>query len=135
MRYLTKRDAMNSRLRTLPISLLFCAGFGLSTAHAQTPPSPSVGLPLPDRSLTTQDDSASIEVNPAGLGFMVGPELSYAFTIANDDFEGVAPEGHALFFGTGFGGFGLGFGVQWLDQPELGEELHTYRKYTFATAL
>jgi protease IV len=126
---------MSSRSVFYSLSMLSCLVFWGSAANAQAPPSPTEGIPLPDRSLTTQDDSASLEVNPAGLGFMVGPELSYGFTIASDDYRGVVPDGHAVFLGAGLGGLGLGIGVQWLDQPALGASLKSYRKYTLGSAL
>ncbi|MBA2663714.1 MAG: signal peptide peptidase SppA [Bradymonadaceae bacterium] len=101
----------------------------------QAVPSPSDGLALPDRSITTQDDATSLEVNPAGLGFMRSGELSYGFSVPTDDFRGVVNQGHGLFMAAGTGGLGLGFGVQWLHRPELGPERATYRKYTLGAAL
>jgi protease-4 len=94
-------------------------------------PSPSEGIALPNESLTGQSDSASLEVNPAGLGFMSTGELSFAWQMANEDLQEVDPSGQALFLAGGSGSFGAGFGVQWLNRPELGPDLKDYRKYSF----
>lgn len=104
-----------------------------SSAAAQD--SPSRGIALPDRSLSGQDDAASVEVNPAGLGFMQGAELRYAFELGAPNDARSNDDGHAVFTALGFGGFGLGFGAQWLLHPALGGDLERYRKYTFAGAL
>lgn len=106
----------------------------LSTS-AMAQPSPSDGVRLPDRSMTIQSDAASVEVNPAGLGFMKTVELGYTAQLAAPDSAGVVDEGHALFAAAGFGGLGLGFGAQWLTRPDLGAGLTRFRKYTFAGAL
>ncbi len=123
-----------------PIALLLLA-FGshvfAQSADSVTVPtglSPSTGILLPDRSITTQDDVASLEVNPAGLAFIKGGELGYAFSIPNDDFRGVLAQGQALFAAAGTGSFGGGFGIQWLHRPELGPKRADYRKYTLGLA-
>ncbi|MFU8803365.1 MAG: signal peptide peptidase SppA [Bradymonadaceae bacterium] len=126
---------MKLRMGSIYVALLVSLGLSISSGHAQAPPSPSEGLTLPDQSVTTQDDSASVEVNPAGLGFLTGTELSYAFVLPSDDFEGVVADGHALFFGAGTGFLGFGLGVQWLERPELGADLASYQKYTLGTAI
>ena len=101
------------------------------TALAQDEPSPSEGITLPHESLTGQSDSASLEVNPAGLGFMSTGELSFAWQMANEDLQEVDPSGQGLFMAGGTGSLGVGFGVQWLNRPELGPDLKDYRKYSF----
>ncbi|MGM0557767.1 MAG: signal peptide peptidase SppA [Myxococcota bacterium] len=98
---------------------------------AQDEPSPSEGIALPNESLTGQSDSASLEVNPAGLGFMSTGELSFAWQMANQDLQEVDPGGQGLFLAGGTGNLGAGFGVQWLNRPELGVDLKDYRKYSF----
>lgn len=92
-----------------------------SPAAAQD--SPSRGIALPDRSLSGQDDAASVEVNPAGLGFMQGAELRYAFELGAPNDARSNNDGHAVFTALGLGGFGLGFGAQWLLHPALGGDL------------
>ncbi len=98
-------------------------------------PSPSDGISLPDPSLSTQSDSASLEVNPAGLGFIEGFEGAYGFSLPTSDYRGVMPSGHSLMLGAGGRSGGVGLGVQWMDNPELGPQRSTYQKYTFGGAL
>jgi protease IV len=118
-----------ARRALLSSALLCCLP---SLAHAQD--TPSRGITLPDRSITAQDDAASVEVNPAGLGFMQGAELRYTFELGSRSAQATGDDGHALFAAVGFGGFGLGFGAQWLLHPALGGRLERYRKYTMASA-
>ncbi|RVU48467.1 signal peptide peptidase SppA [Lujinxingia sediminis] len=98
-------------------------------------PSPSQGVAVPDSSLTTQADSASLEINPAGVGFVRGSELGYRFFIPSDTFDDVLGSGHAASFALGNGYVGLGGQVQWLKRRELGPELGSYRKYTLGAAV
>ncbi len=107
----------------------------VDTSNVNTGLSPSTGILLPDRSITTQDDGASLEINPAGLAFIKGGELSYGFSVPSDDFRGVLAQGEALFLAAGTGSFGAGFGIQWLHRPELGPARADYRKYTLGVAL
>jgi protease-4 len=93
---------------------------------------PSRGITLPDRGFSTQDDAASVEVNPAGLGFTRTAELQYDLQLATPDLDGTVDAGHALFASIGGGGLGAGFGAQFLRQPGLGGDLDDYRKYSFA---
>lgn len=115
------------------ITLLACTP---TLLHAQEAPSetPSDGIRLPDYSRTTQSNAYSVESNPAGLGFMNTQEFAYAIQLATPDAEGTVKDAHALFYGMGGGGFGLGFGAQWLTSPQLGASLSRYRKYTVAGA-
>lgn len=106
----------------------------VGSSSLRTGISPNTGIVLPDRSITTQDDGASLETNPAGLAFIKGGELSYAFSVPNDDFRGVLAHGQALFLAAGTGSLGAGFGVQWLHRPELGPLRADYRKYTLGAA-
>lgn len=112
------------------ITLIACAP---ALLHAQE--TPSDGVRLPDYSRTTQADAYSVESNPAGLGFMNTQEFAYAIQLATPDSEGTVKDAHAVFYGMGGGGFGLGFGAQWLTSPDLGADLSRYRKYTVAGAL
>lgn len=97
--------------------------------------SPSRGVTLPDRSLSAQDDAASVEVNPAGLGFMEGAELRYTFELGTRSQDLTGDDAHAIFAALGFGGFGVGFAAQWLLHPALGPNYEHYRKFTLASAL
>lgn len=108
-----------------------------SSALAQQPGTPSQGIPLPDRSITAQDDASSVEVNPAGLGYMQNAELQYNLQLATPDYARTVPAGHAVFGAFGGNGFGLGFGAQFLYSPNIGSDNVSgdYRKYTIAGAM
>lgn len=111
------------------ISLLFPAVVSADT------PSPSEGIPVPDPSIATQSDSSSLELNPAGLGFLEGVEAAYGAFIAAPDYAGVVPSGHALTLGGGGSSGGLGVGMQWMDNPRLGPDRTSFRKFTLGGAL
>lgn len=96
---------------------------------------PSQGLPVPDGSLTTQSDSASLEINPAGLGFLDGFEAAYGFFLPSSDFQGTIPSGHSLMLGGGGRAGGLGVGVQWMENPLLGSGRRDYLKLSIGGAL
>lgn len=114
---------------------LLCVVLAMSpTAFAQQM-TPSQGLPIPDSSLATQSDSASLEVNPAGLGFLEGFEAAYGFFLPSPDFQGTLPSGHSLMMGTGGQAGGLGVGVQWVDNPLLRSEREDYLKLSVGGAL
>jgi protease-4 len=106
--------------------------FASSTASAQEA-SPSDGIRLPDASIATVGDAQSLEVNPAGLGFMDKAELGYGFELASEDLRGVANEAQSYFLAGGTGWLGAGLGAQWLQKPDLGGELQNYRKFTLGT--
>ena len=130
----TSRPAALSRLAASLLAPLLIA----APLAAQAPPgTPSQGVPLPDRSLSAQDDAASVEINPAGLGFMQNAELQYNLHRASSDYARTVPDGHAFFGAVGGGGFGLGFGAQFLFRPEIvgAGRSGDYRKYTLAGAL
>lgn len=127
---------MMRRTIGLTLALTVVAAFALPTpASAQDAPSPTEGIALPNESITGQSDSASLEVNPAGLGFMSTGELSFGWQMANQDLQEVDLSGQALFLAGGTGAVGAGFGVQWLNRPELGPDLKDYRKYTFGLGI
>ncbi len=94
---------------------------------------PTDGIRLPDASVATQSDAAALEVNPAGLGFMKGAEFGYGFNLATEDLRGVADEAQSYFLAGGLGGLGIGLAAQWLQKPELGADLQSYRKFTIAS--
>lgn len=106
-----------------------------SSGLAQEQPTPTDGMELPDSSVTTRDDATSLELNPAGLGYMNTGELALGTQWAEDDREGLETEGGGLFFAGGTGTFGGGFAVQWLDRPDLTEQQSEYRKYTLGGAI
>jgi protease IV len=112
---------------TFVVLSLFAA---VATAQQITP---SDGLQVPDASIATVGDALSLEVNPAGLGFMSRPELGYGFQLASEDLRGVAEEAQSYFLAAGTGWLGAGVGAQWLQKPDLGGELQSYRKFTLGT--
>ena len=98
-------------------------------------PSPSDGIPIPDPSIATQSDASSLEVNPAGLGFVHGMEAGYGFFLPTDRYSGAVPSGHSLNLGAGSQSAALGLGVQWMDNPLLDAEQRSFRKFTLGGAL
>ncbi len=115
---------------SVPLLIALCALFPAHVLAQDT--TPSRGITLPDRGYSTQDDAASVEVNPAGLGFTRTAELQYDLQLAPPDLDGTVDAGHAIFASIGGGGLGAGFGAQFLRHPELGGDLDDYRKYSFA---
>lgn len=105
---------------------------GLLVAQQVTP---SDGIRLPDASIATQGDAASLEVNPAGLAFMRGAELGYGFELAAEDLRGVADEAQSYFLAGGLGFLGAGLSAQWLQKPNLGGDLQSYRKFTLGSGV
>ncbi len=106
-----------------------------STTFAQTTPTPTDGIVLPDASITTRADATSVELNPAGLGFMRYGQLALGVQHADADVEGIDSEGVAAFLAGGTGRIGGGLGVQWLDRPVLGVNNKDYRKYTLGAGV
>ncbi|MFW5967844.1 MAG: signal peptide peptidase SppA [Persicimonas sp.] len=108
-----------------------------SVEAQQSERSPTEGLLIPDASLTTRDDATSLELNPAGLGFMDTAEAAVGLHRATADRRGRDPEGVGGFLATGNGAFGMGFAAQWLDRPGFAyhEAVNDYRKYTLGAAL
>lgn len=104
-------------------------------AAAQLHRAPTEGIPVPDRSVTTQSDAVSIEANPAGLGFLESTEMRYGFDIDADPSGDGINHQHALFAGAGASWIGGGFGIQWLDRPSAAFSTAPYQKYTAAGAL
>ncbi len=122
--------------------LLVCIGCLFASATTlraqQTPRAPTDGLQLPDRSVTTQSDAASVEVNPAGLGFIESAEARYTLefdTALAEDAEANFADQHALFAGAGNDWIGGGFGIQLLDRPVIAEQRTNFQKYSLSGAL
>lgn len=126
-------DRFSSMKRSSLLGAALCLLFSLPAAAGE--PSPSVGIPVPDASITTQSDSASLEVNPAGLGYLHGFELAYGLFRPAGDYEGTILSGHAFTLGAGGEGGGFGLGVQWMDNPRLGAGRASFLKYTLGGAL
>ena len=120
--------------RPASLALLLCLFFSAPPLAAQTL-TPSDGLVMPDSSITTTDDASALEVNPAGLAFSEIGELGYGFNLPTDDLRGVGDTAHGLFLSGGTGSVGAGFGIQWLERPDLGVLHDDYRKYTLGFAV
>ncbi len=118
------------RLTALLVCLC-CLVPGLVSAQQA---SPSDGVPLPDTSLATQSDSASLEVNPAGLGYIRGIEASYGFFLPSPDYQLVVPTGHSLTLGMGGVLGAIGLGAQWVEDRRLGSDRFPFQKYTIGGA-
>lgn len=123
----------------LAFALILLLAPGLAWAQslldAAIPPTPSDGIQLPFSSAALQDDATSLEVNPAGLGFMDTTEFGYGFQTPRDDLNEVADRAHSFFLAGGNQYVGAGFAAQFLEQPRGGLMLDEYRKYTLGFAL
>ena len=101
-------------------------------AFAQEQPTPSDGIIFPDQSITTRADATSLEVNPAGLGFMRGVQFALGLQEPSADYQGLSNEAVGAFLAGGTGAFAAGFSTQWLRRSDLGATATDFRKYTFA---
>ena len=119
-------------MRHLVAATVACLLVLPSLAWSDTP-SPSDGVPVSDPSISTQSDATSLEVNPAGLGYLRGFEAGYGFFLPTDHRQG--PSGHSLNFGLGSSLGGFGAGVQWMDNPRLGPDRNNFRKFTLGSSL
>jgi protease-4 len=86
------------------------------------------GATLTYPSVTTQSNIASLETNPAGLGFVEGGSLRGVFDLAKEESDSSE---YAAFLGGGTGYVGGGLGVQFLNRPVRNSSHSPYRKYTF----
>lgn len=134
MRSTLLKTATHRRLAPIWLVLAVLVGYPTS-ATAQDTPSPSDGLILPDQSITTRADATSLEVNPAGLGFMRGWQFALGLQQANADYQGINNEGVGAFLAGGTGAFAAGFSAQSIDRNDLGATASSYRKYTFGAAV
>lgn len=115
--------------------LLFALTLVVPTVATGDEPSPTEGIPLPDPSIATQSDAASLEINPAGLGYIHGVEAGYGFFLPTDQYRGAVASGHSLNLGFGSSAAAMGLGVQWMDNPALGTDRRNFRKFTLGGAL
>lgn len=116
-----------------PLLTVCCILFAAHTVHSQVAPRPTDGIPIPDRSVTTQADAASIEVNPAGLGFLESTELRYGLDLSN--FGDTLRDQHGVYMGAGTSFIAAGAGIQWLDRSINGAAPSRYQKYSLGLAL
>lgn len=101
----------------------------------QSPPRPTDGVAVPDRSVTTTSDATSLEVNPAGLGFIESTEFRYGFDLQFP--ASVAPlrDEHAAYAATGNDWLGAGVSLQWLDRSASRVISPPYQKLTLGSAV
>src|SRR5690554_6172956 len=114
----------------LSLLLAFPAG-----ALAQDQPTPSDGMIFPDQSITTRADATSLEVNPAGLGFMRGMQFALGLQEPSADYRGLETEAVGAFLAGGTGAFAAGFSTQWMRRSDLGMTAADFRKYTFGAGV
>lgn len=95
----------------------------------------SDGIALPHPTTVDREDAMSLEANPAGLAHLPGWEIVYLQGEYNDDLN----SGYGMLFGLPLtDGFGVGYGVQFVNRVERGipEDLvegltrGPYRKHT-----
>jgi protease-4 len=92
-------------------------------------------LPEFGKSIVSVDDSASITMNPANLGYLVGPELRW-HGVYLDDRQTVPWEGHSFSFATGIPFINVATGLQLdLVAPPGGSPLPRYQWLTWGLAL
>ncbi|AWV90316.1 signal peptide peptidase SppA [Bradymonas sediminis] len=122
--------------RAAPLWVALAALLAFPTsALAQEEPTPSDGIIFPDQSITTRADATSLEVNPAGLGFMRGMQFALGLQEPSEDFKGVSNEGVGAFLAGGTGAFAAGFSTQWMSRSDLGYRARDFRKYTFGAGV
>jgi len=127
---------MSARASALIGCFIGCLLLVASPLRAQTSRVATDGIQLPDRSVTTQSDAASVEVNPAGLGFIESTETRYTLDLDTTAGDGLTARAqHGFFLGTGNDWIGAGVGFQWLDRSVLGSDPQSYQKYSLALAL
>jgi protease-4 len=78
-------------------------------------PTATFGLDLPARSGATVDDATAIGVNPAGLAFLPGLELSYLHEAPPG---GTGREGDGLYCGVPLGPLAFGLAGEWMGTPD-----------------
>lgn len=114
---------------------LVVAFFSASASSQEVPRTPSSGFQSPHGSVASQDDALSLELNPAGLGFMNTVELGFGYEAPSADYREVDDRTQAFFAAWGNRTLGLGVAFQELEQPEGGIALDKYRKITLGLGL
>ncbi|MEO6772046.1 MAG: signal peptide peptidase SppA [Kofleriaceae bacterium] len=96
-------------------------------AHAQVvnrryAEAPTDGLALPGTPIAGDADARAVNLDPAGLAFLNGPELAIALDLENADVGTSSGPGFGIYAGDSlFGGvlpkIGIGLGLEWLRPP------------------
>ncbi len=110
---------------------------GLTTRGAPAQPFPVDGVEPPAQSFSLQDDGASLEGNPAGLGFVSGFEVDLLHN-GVPAAAGVSGHSEALLLAAGFGPLTLAFGEDWMSRNLAfgGTPVrYSYRRSSFAAGL
>lgn len=107
--------------------LLFALILSGGVAHAQAvdrryAEEPTEGLALPAQSIAGEFDSRSTVLNPAGMAFMNGPELSLALDLEDSSVATSGGPGFGIYaasdlFGDVLPKIGIGLGLEWLRPP------------------
>lgn len=118
-----------SRRRPTPLGVFAAATLAAGAAAAQGRATDGVRLPTAD--VAALDRAEALGVNPAGIGFLEGAELTYVFTGTAED---ARDEGHGFFTAFDvFGGYHTGVGIELLQQP--GDQDHEPVRVTWGHAL
>ncbi|HEV7558367.1 MAG TPA: signal peptide peptidase SppA [Kofleriaceae bacterium] len=105
-------------MRTLVV--LVVAFGGSSIAHAQGvdrryAEEPTGGVAMPATPLAGEQDARAVSMNPGGLSFLRGPEVSAVLDLQDPDVATSSGAGFGLFAGGAFSGkYGYGIGLEWL---------------------
>jgi protease-4 len=114
---------------------LVVAFFSATASSQEVPRTPSSGFQSPYGSVASQDDALSLELNPAGLGFMDTVELGFGYEAPSEDYREVDDRTQAFLAAWGNRTLGLGLAFQELEQPGGGIALDKYRKITLGLGL
>jgi protease IV len=118
-----------------PLTLLAVAGLA-GPSSAQSPVVQQQRLPELGRSIASTDDSTSLVLNPANLGFLPGSELRWTGTFMPDDVL-VPWRGHAVAMAVPLPfSFATGLRLDLVDPPNLGTDLSSnYQWLTWGLAV
>lgn len=117
----TRRPAQARRARIGRGSLVGLASTLAVLAHgaelrADPPVSSADHLPVPGRSITSNEDASATATNPANLPLMPGPELRWTW-VSTQESSTLPSRGHAFDLAAPFWIFGSGLRVELVDPP------------------
>lgn len=134
----TSTADLDRRFRRALLSLAVVAVLPVALPHsaeAQDSRAPTTGVALPDRSVSATSDATSLEVNPAGLGFIESAELRYGFELQFPGEQTGLQDEHAAYAAAGTEWFGSGISLQWLDRSTRRSLGPAYQKLTLGSAI
>jgi protease-4 len=98
---------------------------------------PTGGVAMPATPLAGEQDARAVSMNPGGLSFLRGPEMSAVLDLQDPDVATSSGAGFGLFAGAAFSGkYGYGIGLEWLRparsqlEPDPGQPV----RLTFASS-